>query len=99
MPDYISSKEFERTFKQMNKNVSKMVEFKEKQIGINAKVDSDIEGVKEKQSYFIKLILIVLGCFGGFAGIGFYSSVGAEQSAIKPQEELKVKTVKVKEKE
>ena len=93
MSDFISSKEFERTFKQMNKNVSKMVEFKEEQIEVNATVKSEIKDIKEKQSYFIKVILIGLAFFSSFAGIGFYSSASAEQSESDPEEEKPVKMV------
>lgn len=91
MPDYLSAREFERFAKRIDKKIDGLTtaqnEFFTKQSVINA----DVASMKKKSGVVTSAIIALM--------VGTVYSKVTEQPVIKPQEELKVKTVKVKEKE
>jgi len=91
MPDYVTSREFERFAKRIDSKIDGMTtaqqEFFTKQSVINA----DVSNIKRKYTIITTAVITLM--------IGTVYGKITEQPAIKPQEEIKIKTVKVKEKE
>lgn len=91
MPDYVTSREFERFAKRIDRKIDGMTasqnEFFTKQSVINA----DVSNIKKKYGIITTAVLILM--------VGTAYSKITEQPAINQHEELKIKTVKVESEE
>ena len=88
MPDYVTSREFERFAKRIDKKVDKMVEAQHEFFTNQSVINADVSNIKKKYTIITTAVITLM--------IGTVYGKITEQPVIKPQEELKVETVKVK---
>ena len=104
MSDFVPRPEFERTIKSTDDhlsnisiNVSKISTTQQKfinaQTELNTKIKCKIKEVEKTQNNFMKIGLIVLSFFSGFAGIGY--SAWAQKAETEQPEPEKAKETEV----
>ena len=87
MPDHLTVREFDRFAKRLDSKVDKMLDAQQEFFTNQSVINADVSNMKKKYSIVTTAIMMLM--------VGTVYSKVTEQPVIKPQEELKVKTVKV----
>jgi len=89
MPDYASSREFERFATRIDAKIDRMERNQNEFFNNQSLINADVSSMKKKSGIVTSAIIALM--------VGTVWSKVTEQPVIKPQEELKVKTVKEKD--
>ena len=88
MPDYASSREFERFATRIDAKIDRMERNQNEFFTNQSVINSHVDSMRKKYAIITTAVITLM--------IGTVYGKITEQPVIKPQEELKVETVKVK---
>ena len=84
MPDYVTSREFERFAKRIDKKVDKMVEAQHEFFTNQSVINADVSNIKKKYGMVTTAVIMLM--------VGTVYSKVTEQPAINQHKDIKIET-------